>query len=137
MSHNNGYHLNGKHDEQMGVGGGAPGTIKGDLADGNRKRSTYVMLQRAINSAMDLPEGTLKAAAGTAIRDLNDKDGRVRARAREFLLKLQDSGVAAAIGLDKIERLDDGGPTDILKTLAPDVSERAASIARLADDCED
>lgn len=109
MSKTNGYHSNGKSG---GLGGGTDSQIVDDLERGRHRRQTYSMLQRAIDSAMNLPEGTMKAAASTAIKDLSCDDGRIRARAREFLLKLQDSGVGAAIGLDKIERLDSGGATE-------------------------
>jgi len=105
--HSNGHSVNG----HGGVGGGS--LIERDLADPHRKRGTYAILERAVRTGMDMPADTLKAAVGTAIRDMNHNDRRIVARAREFLLAVQRHSVEAAIALDKIERLDDPhGVTD-------------------------
>lgn len=104
--HSNGHSVNG----QAGVGGGT--LIERDLADPHRKRGTYAILERAVSTGMDMPADTLKAAVGTAIRDMNHNDRRIVARAREFLLAVQKHSVEAAIALDKIERLDGGQDTD-------------------------
>lgn len=104
---------NGHHNGIASVGvGGDPGSIAGDVRDPNRKRSTYRLLERAINIALSIPEEAMRAAWESAVVDLKDQDGRVRARAREFMVKVQDSGIASALGLDKIERLDRGDPTE-------------------------
>ena len=97
-----GYHENG------GQGDSAPTPV----IDPHHKRQSYIMLSRAVDVATDVPVEAMKGAALSAIKDMKDEDGRIRARAREFLLKLQDSGVAAAIGLDKMMRLDEGSATE-------------------------
>lgn len=113
----NGYHANGD---------GGQGEVSSDpFIDPHHRRASYRMLERAINAAMDVPTKTMLAAAQTAIKDLRDGDGRIRARAREFLLKLQDSGVAAAIGIDKIERLDAGQTTENVRITIPEENKQA------------
>jgi hypothetical protein len=87
-------------------------TLIQDLNDPHRKRGTYALLQRAIDVAMDIPFEAMRMASMTAVRDLSSSDDRIRSRAREFLLKVQDSGVGSAVGLDRMVRLDDGTSTE-------------------------
>jgi hypothetical protein len=87
-------------------------TLISDLNDPHRKRGTYALLQRAIDVAMDIPFDAMRLASVTAVRDLSSNDDRIRSRAREFLLKVQDSGIGAAVGLDRIGRLDEGMATE-------------------------
>jgi len=87
-------------------------TLAADLADPHRKRGTYALLQRAIDIAMDIPYDAMRVACMTAVRDLQSPDDRIRSRAREFLFKVQDSGIGAVVGLDRMTRLDEGTATE-------------------------
>ena len=80
--------------------------------DPHRRRGAYVMLQRAISLALDVPFDAMKVACMTAVKDLANPDDRIRSRAREFLLKVQESGVGASVDLDRVQRLDDGMATE-------------------------
>lgn len=99
-----------------------PSQIAADLADPHRKRGTYLLLERAIRVAMDVPYDAMILACQTAIQDLHSPDDRTRSRAREFLFKAQDSGIGAAIGLDRMMRLDDGTATEnvAIASITPD-----------------
>ena len=92
--------------------GGTGQAIVEGLNSVRHKRQTYLMLQRALDTALDMPPDVMKACWQTAVKDLASQNDRTRIRAREFLLKMQDSGVAAALGLDKIDRLDTGQSTE-------------------------
>lgn len=87
-------------------------TLAADLADPHRKRSTYALLQRAIDIATDVPYDAMRIACMTAVRDLQSPDDRIRSRAREFLFKVQEHGIGAAVGLDRMTRLDEGTATE-------------------------
>lgn len=118
-------------------GEAAQSPILDDLEDDHRKRGTYRMLERALRAGLDMPETVMTAAVNTAIKDMAEKDGRIRARAREFLLAVQTKSVEAAIALDKIDRLDGDKPTDRLHISAED-EELAKRIAeRRLGLCED
>lgn len=87
-------------------------TLAADLADPHRKRGTYALLQRAIDIATDVPYDAMRIACMTAVRDLQSPDDRIRSRAREFLFKVQEHGIGAAVGLDRMTRLDEGTATE-------------------------
>lgn len=114
--------------------GGQGGTAPEHPIDPHHRRKSYIMLQRAIDVATEVPVDAMKAAYLSAIKDIGSNDGRLRARAREFLLKMQDSGVAAALGLDKIERLDSGDPTERVSVLQFNIIESEPKHARTLDD---
>lgn len=113
-----------------GVGDGLPvpaagvgETLKADLTDPRRKRGTYAILQRAIDITLDIPIEAMRFACMTAVQDLKSPDDRIRSRAREFLFKVQDSGIGAATGLDRMSRLDEGQATERVE-LKPIVLEQ-------------
>ena len=108
--------------------------LREGLAEGSRhKRETYMMIERAMKDGAEMPPDTMKAAIGSAIRDMAATQGSTRSRARRFLLAVQKQSVEAAIALDKIERLDGGQPTDIIE-----VESRIEKLARQIDgDYED
>jgi hypothetical protein len=124
-----------------GVGGGSqaqavkavPDSIAEGLADPHRKRGTYALLQRAIDVAMDIPFDAMRLASLTAVRDLNSNDDRIRSRAREFLLKVQDSGIGAAVDFDRINRLDEGTATENI-AVAAITPEALAAVAKTLRD---
>jgi hypothetical protein len=97
-------------------------TLKADLLDPKRKRGTYAILQRAIDITLDIPMEAMRFACMTAVQDLKSPDDRIRSRAREFLFKVQDSGIGAAVSLDRMGRLDEGQATDRIE-LKPIVLE--------------
>jgi len=99
-----------------------PSQLALDLADPHRKRGTYLLLERAIRIAMDVPYDAMVLACQTAIQDLASADDRTRSRAREFLFRAQDSGIGAAVGLDRMMRLDDGTATEnvAIASITPD-----------------
>lgn len=107
-------------------------TLAADLADPHRKRGTYALLNRAINIALDIPYEAMTLACDTAVRDLTSPDDRIRSRAREFLFKVQDSGIGAVIGLDKINRLDDGMSTEnvVIAAITPEAIAAVVSTLR-------
>lgn len=114
----------------VGVGDGLPvpagvigETLKADLTDPKRKRGTYALLQRAIDITLDIPMEAMRFACMTAVQDLKSPDDRIRSRAREFLFKVQDSGIGAATGLDRMSRLDEGQATERVE-LKPIVLEQ-------------
>ena len=117
------------HGTTGGVGEGLPvpasevgETLKADLLDPKRKRGTYAILQRAIDITLDIPMDAMRFACMTAVQDLKSPDDRIRSRAREFLFKVQDSGIGAAVSLDRVSRLDEGQATDRIE-LKPIVLE--------------
>lgn len=106
-------------------------TLAADLADPHRKRGTYALLERAISIAMDIPYDAMRIACMTAVKDLQHPDDRIRSRAREFLFKVQDSGVGACVGLDRINRLDDGVSTENISIAAITPEALAAVVTTL------
>lgn len=118
------------HGTTGGVGEGLPvpvsevgETLKADLLDPKRKRGTYAILQRAIDITLDIPMEAMRFACMTAVQDLKSPDDRIRSRAREFLFKVQDSGIGASVSLDRMSRLDEGQATDRIE-LKPIVLEQ-------------
>lgn len=103
-------------------------TLAADLEDPHRKRGTYALFGRAISIALDVPYDAMRVACMTAVRDLSNNDDRIRSRAREFLFKVQDSGITAAQGLDRIQRLDDGTATENV-AIAAITPEALAAVA--------
>ena len=109
----NGRSMNGQNGHPDHKGNGVvSSTLIDDLNSRRHARETYMMLARAVKDGADMPEGTMKAAVGTAIKDMAEAAPSTRARAREFLLSVRKHSVDAAIALDKIERLDSGQNTE-------------------------
>lgn len=143
----NGHSMNGQ--PPAGGNGGGSSQVLADLGDRRHKRETYMMLSRAVQTGLAMPADTLKAAVSTAIKDMSEAAPSTRARAREFLLSVQKHSVDAAIALDKIERLDEGKPTErhdvsvqqreaVRRVLCDPEAHRAASALarRIADQME-
>jgi hypothetical protein len=83
-----------------------------ELADPDHKRGAYAMLAYGVRAGMAVPPELLAKALQSANIDLGDEDGRVRASARTYVSAVMKLGVDAAIAMDKVARLDEGGVTE-------------------------
>lgn len=89
------------------------------LSDGDRghERASLRTLQRAVLNGWNIPQEWLDSLPEVAAQIARSgKSDRDRLRALEVLKSMADSRVAAAVALDKIERLDSGKATEIHKT---------------------
>lgn len=91
--------------------------------------SALRLLQRAVREGWQIPEGVMKAAPNTATRIMLNENAphRDRLRAAEVLAAMMRDKVAAAIALDKMERLDDGQATERME-ISPAIQARAREI---------
>ena len=82
----------------------------------SRERETLVLLRRAIGEGWNIPESAFKNGAAIAVRIVANEQAsnRDRCRALELLTKMRDSNIAAAVALDKIDRLNSGAATEIV-----------------------
>jgi len=76
-------------------------------------RESLILLRRAIGQGWDIPASIMQDAPNTASEILQNGTAREQLRAMEVLIRMRDSNIAAAQVADKIDRLDDGTPTDI------------------------
>jgi hypothetical protein len=104
--------------------------------DPHRRRGAYVMLQRAISLALDVPFDAMKVACMTAVKDLANPDDRIRSRAREFLLKVQESGIGASVDLDRVQRLDDGMATENISVASITPEALSAVVQTIRQSCK-
>jgi len=79
----------------------------------NKKRETLMLLRQAIDQHWEVPVAVMQSAQTTVSEILASGSIRERLRAVEVLIRMRDSNVAAFQVADKIDRLDDGTPTDI------------------------
>ena len=124
--HQNG-HTNG------GEGGTAPSIMQ---QPGGRVRESLRVIQRAVVNGWKIPDDWLKTlpqVAATIAADPNRTD-RDRLRALEVLRGMAGDSVQAAIALDKIERLDNGDPTERVSVLQFNIIESEPKHARTLDD---
>lgn len=115
----------------MGGSGGEP-EVRG--IDHNNKRSSLIALRQAVESGQVVISGPLWEGVPAQIRRIADEDPcrRTRLRAYDLLRAMRNDTVNAAVALDKIERLDDGGPTERIETLSPESREIAERLLRRA-----
>lgn len=75
---------------------------------------SLILLRRAIGSGWDIPSMALENGAKICTRILADSNstGRDICRAVDLLNRLRDSNIAAAVALDRIERLNGGQATE-------------------------
>ena len=83
--------------------------------DEHHKRGDLAMLRAAVARGFDVPPEAVKRVGEWAFRAMNDdteEDGRVRAQAAKLLLELAKHNLNVLVELDKLNRLDDGAPTE-------------------------
>ncbi len=72
------------------------------------------LVRRAIVEGWQIPPEVMSAAPKIAARILLEGTPREKLRAMDVLNRMRDSNINAMIALDKIERLEDGAPTEII-----------------------
>lgn len=79
-------------------------------------RESLILLRRAIGEGWNVPANVLANGGAVALRILADANAsnRDKLRALDLINKMRDSNIAAAVALDKVERLDGGGATEIV-----------------------
>lgn len=89
------------------------------LIEGRHDRAGLRLIKRAIYGRWDIPEELLdqlpRVVTGLVA---NARTDRERLRAVEVLVAMQRDNMAALQAADKVERLDEGSPTEVLE-LAP------------------
>lgn len=89
------------------------------IGDGKHDRAGLQLVRRAIHGGWQIPEELMnqlpRVVTGVIANARNDRE---RLRAVEVLVAMQRDNLAALVAADRIERLDDGGPTERIE-LAP------------------
>ena len=83
--------------------------------DPHHRRNDLAMLRSAVARGFDVPPDAVRRVGEWAFSTMNDDtegDGRVRAQAAKLLLELAKHNLNVVVELDKIDRLDDGKPTE-------------------------
>ncbi len=80
-------------------------------------RETLVLLASAIRNGWQIPEQAMRLAPSVVANMLATGTTREKLRAAEVLIRMRDSNIAALAVGDKIERLDNGGATEIVYQL--------------------
>ena len=90
-----------------------------NLLEPTHERAGLRLIQRAINGGWQIPEELMsqlpRVVTGMVANARNDRE---RLRAVEVLVSMQRDNTAALVAADKVERLDDGSPTEVIE-LAP------------------
>jgi len=72
------------------------------------------LLRRAIVEGWQIPPEIMSAAPKIAARILLEGTSREKLRAMDVLNRMRDSNIQAMLALDKVDRLNDGSPTEIV-----------------------
>lgn len=97
--------------------------------DKRNQKASLRLLKRAVTAGWKIPDAVMEQAPDICSRILNDdlSQSRDRLRAAEVLAAMMRDKVAAAIALDKMERLDDGQATERME-ISPAIQARAREI---------
>ena len=76
-----------------------------------------MLLASAIRNGWQIPDAAMRAAPSIVANMLTNGTPREKLRAAEVLIRMRDSNIAALAVGDKIERLDNGGATEIVYQL--------------------
>lgn len=92
---------------------------KRNLVERTHERAGLRLVRRAIHGRWAVPDELLESLPRVVTGMVaNAKTDRERLRAVEVLVAMQRDNMAALQAADKIERLDDGNPTEVIQ-LAP------------------
>ena len=81
--------------------------------DGHSRQSLQLMA-RAARLGWDIPDAVLREGAKYAAQIVANGNSREKLRALEVRNTMRDSNISAIQALDRLERLDNGQPTEIL-----------------------
>ena len=88
---------------------------QGAVLDPHHVRASLRMIQRAVNNGWNIKDEWLELIPAEAVEILTTSpDERNRLRAMELIQAMIRDATSAAVALDKIERLDDDRPTEIV-----------------------
>lgn len=93
--------------------------LKSGLIEKRHERAGLRLVRRAIHGRWAVPDELLASLPRVVTGMVaNARTDRERLRAVEVLVAMQRDNMAALQAADKIERLDDGSPTEVIQ-LAP------------------
>jgi len=100
-----------------------------EIIDPKRVRSSLRTLQRAVENGWAIPDNVIQAAPLIVASILTNRNASAasRLRAAEVLAAMARDKVAAAIALDKMERLNEGAATERFE-ISPEIRARVTAI---------
>ena len=100
-----------------------------EIIDAKRVRSSLRTLQRAVENGWAIPDNVIQAAPLIVASILTNRNASAasRLRAAEVLAAMARDKVAAAIALDKMERLNEGAATERFE-ISPEIRARVTAI---------